>query len=53
MIEMSAVYEEAPPPHRGGFNVLYADGHVKWTAELPRELKMKKESAKESAEEAE
>jgi type II secretory pathway pseudopilin PulG len=50
MIEMSAVYPEAPPPHRGGFLVLYADMHVRWTKELPKDLIVKKKSAEQAGE---
>jgi len=48
MIEMSAAFPEVPPPHRGGFLVLYADMHVAWTNEIPKELIVKKESGEGS-----
>ena len=50
MIEMSSVYREVPPPHRGGFLVLYADMHVRWTKELPKDLIVKKESGEQGDE---
>ncbi|KPJ62695.1 MAG: hypothetical protein AMS15_03120 [Planctomycetes bacterium DG_23] len=37
LIEMTAVTpKKVPPPHRGGYNILYADWQVKWTKKLPK-----------------
>ncbi len=47
LMEMSVVDEKVPPPHRGGFMMLYADFHVKWTKEIPPEVRPKKKSAEE------
>ncbi len=49
MIEMSAVFPEAPPPHREGFMVLYADMHVRWTKQLPKDLIVKKEEQEQES----
>jgi len=36
MIDMSAVSNDVPAAHRGGYNVLYVDGHVGWTDKRPK-----------------
>lgn len=38
LIEFSCVSKNAPHPHPGGFNIVYADGHVKTTKELPKDI---------------
>ncbi|MBM4048901.1 MAG: hypothetical protein FJ279_27685 [Planctomycetes bacterium] len=38
MIEMSAVSKDAPAPHEGGYNILYADLKVRWSQSLPKDL---------------
>jgi prepilin-type processing-associated H-X9-DG protein/prepilin-type N-terminal cleavage/methylation domain-containing protein len=38
LIEMTCVSPDAGPPHPEGYNILYADGHVACTRELPPEI---------------
>ncbi len=38
MMEMTAVDEKIPPPHPGGYNILYLDGHIE-TKQKPPDLK--------------
>ena len=38
MMEMTAVNEKIPPPHPGGYNILYLDGHIE-TKRKPPDLK--------------
>ncbi|MBA7575696.1 hypothetical protein ES708_17532 [subsurface metagenome] len=38
MMEMTAVGREIPPPHPGGYNILYLDGHIE-TKRKPPDLK--------------
>ncbi len=35
MTDMNAATNKVPPAHVGGYNVLYADGHVKWQKQPP------------------
>jgi prepilin-type processing-associated H-X9-DG protein/prepilin-type N-terminal cleavage/methylation domain-containing protein len=36
--EMNAVSDKIPMPHPGGFNILYADGHIAATKTIPQEF---------------
>ena len=38
MIEINCVSKNAPQPHPGGFNILFADGHVIAEKRLPRKI---------------
>ncbi len=38
LIEFSCVSKNALYPHPSGFNIVYADGHVKTTKELPEDI---------------
>ena len=38
LIEFSCVSKKAPAPHPGGYNIVYADGHVKTTKTLPPDI---------------
>ena len=38
MMEMTAVDKKIPPPHPGGYNVLYLDGHIE-TKQKPPDLR--------------
>ena len=35
MIEMTAVDSKIPPPHSGGYNILYVDGHIEQSQTAP------------------
>lgn len=39
LIELCCVSSKAPAPHPGGYNILYADGHVEASNQLPPDLK--------------
>ncbi len=38
LIEFNCVSKKAPAPHPGGFNIVYADGHVETTHQLPEDI---------------
>lgn len=38
LIEFSCVSKKVPSAHPGGFNIVYADGHVATTRELPEDI---------------
>ena len=38
LIEVNCVSKKAPPPHPGGYNILFADGHVIASKVLPRRI---------------
>jgi prepilin-type processing-associated H-X9-DG protein len=38
LIEFSCVSKDVPPIHPGGFNIVYADGHVATSRELPADI---------------
>lgn len=38
LIEFSCVSKSAPKPHPGGYNIVYADGHVETTDKLPEDI---------------
>jgi prepilin-type processing-associated H-X9-DG protein len=38
LIEFSCASKKAPLPHPGGFNIVYADGHVETSKTLPEEI---------------
>lgn len=45
MIEVNCVSKKVPPPHPGGYNILFADGHVITTKSLPRSITSKQRAA--------
>lgn len=45
LIEFSCVCKDAPHPHPGGFNIVYADGHVKTTREIPKDITASQQEA--------
>ena len=49
LMEMSVVANK--PPHRGGYNVLYADGQVRWTKEIPADIAKAVEAAEKKKKE--
>lgn len=38
LIEVNCVSEKVPAPHPGGYNILFADGHVVTTDKLPKTI---------------
>ncbi len=38
LLEFSCVSKNAPAPHPGGYNIVYADGHVTTTNKLPEDI---------------
>ena len=38
LIEVNCVHKNSPPPHPGGFNILFADGHVISSKRLPSKI---------------
>ena len=38
LIEFNCVHKDSPHPHPGGYNVLFADGHVQTTKRLPSKI---------------
>ncbi len=48
LIEFTCVAADAPHPHPNGYNILYADGHVEATKELPPELVKLQQQAKQA-----
>ena len=38
LIEMTCTSEKAPHPHPGGYNILFADGHVVTSKRLPKKI---------------
>lgn len=48
LIEVNCVSNKVPPPHPGGYNILFADGHVVTTRQLPTAITRKQRAAVES-----
>lgn len=38
LIEFNCVSKNAPPPHPGGYNIVYGDGHVETKKKLPDDI---------------
>jgi len=38
LVEFSCVSRSAPEPHPGGYNIVYADGHVVTSRTLPEDI---------------
>ena len=45
LIEFSCVTKKAPPIHPGGFNIVYADGHVATEKSLPEDISKSQQAA--------
>jgi prepilin-type processing-associated H-X9-DG protein len=44
LMEVNSVSRKVPAPHPGGYNILYADGHVETTQRLPKSFTSKQQA---------
>jgi prepilin-type processing-associated H-X9-DG protein len=45
MIEVNCVSNKVPPPHPAGYNILFADGHVVSSRQLPSSITSKQKAS--------